>query len=127
MKGNGKRVPVTGGSSGIGLAIAHVLRGKGAKVVITGRRPGVLAAATDELKAGGGQAWAVSADVGTPDGRAATLRQALDALGRLDILVDNAGGGRAGRLAAISAAEIEAMVAVELPAPAPATPAGPPG
>jgi uncharacterized oxidoreductase len=117
MNVNGKRVLVTGGSSGIGLAIAHVLLGKGAKVVITGRRPDVLAAAMDDLKAGGGRAWAVSADVGTPDGRAATLRQALDALGGLDILVNNAGGVRAGRLEAISEAEIEAMVAVDLLAP----------
>src|ERR687892_872067 len=117
MNVNDKRVLVTGGSSGIGLAIARNLLAKGAKVVVTGRRQDVLAAATAELKATGGEVWAVSADVGTPDGRAATLRQTLETLGGLDILVNNAGVVRAGRLEAISEAEIEAMVAVDLLAP----------
>jgi len=112
-----KRVLLTGGSSGIGLAIAHKLLAKGAKVVVTGRRPDVLAAAAVELEASGGQVWRVAADVTTPGGRTATLRQAVKALGGLDILVNNAGGVRAGRLEAISEAEIEAMVAVDLLAP----------
>jgi short-subunit dehydrogenase len=112
-----KRVLVTGGSSGIGLAIARTLLAKGARVVVTGRRQGALTAAVAELKATGGQVWGVAADVSTAGGRAATLQQALDALGGLDILVNNAGGVRAGRLEAISEAEIEAMVAVDLLAP----------
>ena len=51
------------------------------------------------------------------EGRALTLRQALDALGGLDILVNNAGGVRAGRLEATSQSEIEAMLNVDLLAP----------
>lgn len=112
-----KRVLITGGSSGIGFAIAHSLLAKGAKVVVTGRRQEVLVARTAELKATGGQVWGVAADVGTPAGRAVTLQQVLELLGGLDILVNNAGGVRAGRLEAISEAEIEAMVAVDLLAP----------
>jgi uncharacterized oxidoreductase len=112
-----KRVLVTGGSSGIGLAIAHTLLAKGAKVVVTGRRQDALAAAVAELKTNGGQVWGVAADVSTAGGRAATLQQALGALGGLDILVNNAGGVRAGRLEAISEAEIEAMVTIDLLAP----------
>ncbi len=112
-----KRVLITGGSSGIGFAIAHSLVVKGAKVVVTGRREDVLATKTAELKATGGQVWGIAADVGTQAGRAATLQQALNQLGGLDILVNNAGGVRAGRLEAISEAEIEAMVAVDLLAP----------
>jgi uncharacterized oxidoreductase len=116
MEITGKRVLVTGGSSGIGLAIARVFLAKGAKVVVTGRRPDTLATAVAELKASG-SVWGVSADVGTATGRAATLKQALDALGGLDILVNNAGGVRAGRLETTSEADIEAMVAVDLLAP----------
>lgn len=116
MNVNGKRALITGGSSGIGLAIARVLLAKGATVVITGRRPDRVAAAVAELKAGG-PVWGVSADVGTAEGRMTTLKQALDALGGLDILVNNAGSVRAGRLETTSEAEIEAMVAVDLLAP----------
>jgi uncharacterized oxidoreductase len=52
----GKRVLITGGSSGIGLATAHALIAKGAAVFITGRRPDVLAAAVEELRQKGGRA-----------------------------------------------------------------------
>jgi uncharacterized oxidoreductase len=117
MNLQGKRVLITGGSSGIGLATALALLAKGAKLVVTGRRPDVLAAAVKDLQAGGGFVRGVAADVGTAEGRAATLTQALEALGGLDILINNAGGVRAGRLENTSEAEIEAMVAVDLLAP----------
>jgi NAD(P)-dependent dehydrogenase (short-subunit alcohol dehydrogenase family) len=117
MNLQGKRVLITGGSSGIGLATARSMLARGAKVVITGRRPDVLAASVDELQAGGGFVRGVTADVGTTEGRAQTLKQALDALGGLDILVNNAGGVRAGRLENTSEADIEVMVAVDLLAP----------
>jgi uncharacterized oxidoreductase len=113
----GKRVLVTGGSSGIGLATARGLLAKGAKLVVTGRRPDVLAAAVKDLQASGGFVGGVAADVGTAEGRAATLTQALEALGGLDILINNAGGVRAGRLENTTEAEIEAMVAIDLLAP----------
>ncbi|MGN6123380.1 MAG: SDR family NAD(P)-dependent oxidoreductase, partial [Sphingomonas oligoaromativorans] len=45
MKINGKRVLITGGSSGIGLALARVLLLRGARVAISGRRPDVVAEA----------------------------------------------------------------------------------
>src|SRR5271155_1911308 len=117
MNLQGKRVLITGGSSGIGLAIARALLAKGARVVITGRWPDVLAAAVSELQASGGFVKGVAADVGTTEGRAATLTRAVDALGGMDILVNNAGGVRAGRLENTSEAEIEAMIAVDLTAP----------
>src|SRR5271154_215977 len=114
---HGKRVLVTGGSSGIGQAMARALLAKGAKLVVTGRRPDVLAAAVKDLQASGGFVRGVAADVGTAEGRAATLTQALEALGGLDILINNAGGGRARGLENTSEAEIEAMVAIDLLAP----------
>jgi NAD(P)-dependent dehydrogenase (short-subunit alcohol dehydrogenase family) len=53
---------------------------------------------TAELRQTSPSAWSVTADVATAAGRAATLKQAIGALGGLDILVNNAGGVRAGRL-----------------------------
>lgn len=83
----GKRILITGGSSGIGLALARALLAKGAKVVITGRRPNVIAEAREELRKSNPHVWSVAADIATVSGRAATIKQALDALGGLDILV----------------------------------------
>jgi short-subunit dehydrogenase len=117
MNIDGKRVLITGGSSGIGLALAHALLAKQAKVVITGRRPDGLAQAIQELRQTHAPVWSVAADVATPDGRAATLAQALEALGGLDILVNNAGGVRAGRLENTPEAELQAMIDVDLVAP----------
>jgi short-subunit dehydrogenase len=93
--------------------LAHALIERGARVVVTGRRAGVL----DEALLGLASATAVCADVGTAEGREATLNQALHALGGLDILVNNAGGVRAGRLEDTTEADIEQMVAVDLLAP----------
>jgi short-subunit dehydrogenase len=117
MNIGGKRVLVTGGSSGIGLALAEALLAKGAKVVITGRRPDVLAKAVHELRETSTHVWSVTADVATPDGRAATINHALESLDGLDILVNNAGGVRAGRLENTSEAELQAMIDVDLVAP----------
>jgi len=117
MNIQGKRVLITGGTSGIGLAIATAMVAKGAKVFITGRRPDVLASALEKLRAGGGFAEGMAADVMTEQGRKFTLKSAIDAYGGLDILINNAGGVRAGRLEDTTEAEIVTMVAVNLLAP----------
>ncbi|MEW5688161.1 MAG: SDR family NAD(P)-dependent oxidoreductase [Pseudomonadota bacterium] len=111
-----KRVLITGGSSGIGLATAHQLVAKGARVCITGRRQAALDRAVEALRACGGDVLGIAADVGTSEGRGATLVGAA-AFGGLDILINNAGGVRAGRLEETSEAEIRAMVEVDLLAP----------
>lgn len=117
MNIEGKRILVTGGSSGIGLALAKALLAKGARVAISGRRPDMLAKAVEELRHVDSFAWGIAADVATPEGRAATLKHALDALGGLDILVNNAGGVRAGRLENTPESELQAMIDVDLVAP----------
>jgi short-subunit dehydrogenase len=116
MNLQGKTVLITGGSSGIGYAIAEAMLAKGASVVITGRRPDVLQQATAKLRQFG-HVESVAADVGTEEGRKTTLAFTLKALGGLDILVNNAGGVRAGRLEDTSEAEIRAMIEVDLVAP----------
>lgn len=117
MKIQGKRVLVTGGSSGIGLALAKAFLAKDAGVVITGRRSDVLAKAAEELRYADSFVHCIAADVTTSDGRAATIKQALDALGGLNILVNNAGGVRAGRLENTPEVELQAMIDVDLVAP----------
>jgi short-subunit dehydrogenase len=117
MNIKGKRVLITGGSSGIGLALAQAMLAKSARVVITGRRPDALAKAIQELQRTGSSVWSVTADVATHEGRAATIKHAVEALGGLDILVNNAGGVRAGRLESTPEAELQAMIDVDLVAP----------
>ncbi|MFI6785695.1 SDR family NAD(P)-dependent oxidoreductase [Nonomuraea sp. NPDC050383] len=82
---------VTGGSSGIGRAIAGALARAGARVVVVARRQAELAATVDELTAGGCRAAWVSADLGTRDGVRAAAEQAAGVFGEPDILVNSAG------------------------------------
>lgn len=117
MNIKGKRVLITGGSSGIGLALAQALVAKGASVVVSGRREAALATAVAELGRTGAAVSSVAADVSTPAGRDATLKHAISALGGLDILINNAGGVRAGRLENTPEEELQAMIEVDLVAP----------
>jgi NAD(P)-dependent dehydrogenase (short-subunit alcohol dehydrogenase family) len=117
MNLKGKRVLITGGSSGIGFATAQAMLAAGARVFITGRRPAMLAKAVDALRASRGDVDGAAADVASPAGRTTTLDAALAKLGGLDVLVNNAGGVRAGRIEDTSEAEIRAMIEVDLLAP----------
>ena len=82
----GKRALVTGGSRGIGKAIARVLIEEGCEVAISARDPQRLAAASDEL---GGAAW-FAYDAADDASVEAMVTDAAEALGGLDILVNNA-------------------------------------
>jgi 3-oxoacyl-[acyl-carrier protein] reductase len=79
---------VTGGSSGIGRAIAQMLGNAGARVAITGRDEPRLAEAAQALKA-----HAIRADVTNESDVERTMREVLQQFGHLDILVNNAGFG----------------------------------
>jgi short-subunit dehydrogenase len=114
---NGKRVLITGGSSGIGFALAKAMLANGARVVITGRRADALAEAVDRLANPACDIGGVAADVGTSEGRIATIEGGLAKLGGLDILINNAGVVRAGRLEAVTESDIRTMVEVDLLAP----------
>lgn len=81
----GKHVLVTGASKGIGLAIVRAFRAEGASVIASARR------STPELEATG--ATFVPADLATTDGPRHLVDAALAAVPRLDVLVNNAGGG----------------------------------
>ncbi|MFF7446438.1 MULTISPECIES: SDR family oxidoreductase [unclassified Streptomyces] len=88
---DGRVALVTGGSSGIGRAIAGALARAGASVVVVARREAELAATVDELTAEGGRAAWVSGDLSTRAGVRAAAERAVEAFGEPDILVNCAG------------------------------------
>ncbi len=88
----GKNALVTGGSRGIGRAIALALAAAGARVAINGRDPAALQAARAEIESAGGSAVALPADVTDRDAVQAMVAAAMAAMGSLDIVVNNAGG-----------------------------------
>lgn len=88
---DGRVAVVTGGSSGIGRAIASALARAGASVLVLARREAELAATVDELAAHGCRAAWVSADLSTRNGVRAAAEDAVEAFGEPDILVNCAG------------------------------------
>ncbi|MGO4427619.1 SDR family NAD(P)-dependent oxidoreductase, partial [Streptomyces sp. MCAF7] len=88
---NGQVAVVTGGSSGIGRAIAGALARAGASVVVVARREAELAATVGELTEDGCRAAWVSADLSTRAGVRAAAEEAVAAFGEPDILVNSAG------------------------------------
>jgi 3-oxoacyl-[acyl-carrier protein] reductase len=88
----GKAAIVTGGSRGIGKAIALRLAAQGADICFSYRGNAEAAAATtSEIEALGRRCVAVQADVTQPDAAEALVKTTLDAFGKVDILVNNAG------------------------------------
>jgi citronellol/citronellal dehydrogenase len=85
----GKIALVTGGGSGIGRATAFELARTGAKIVVCGRRAEPLEAVQAEL---GEDCLAVPTDVREPEDVVALVDRALEHFGRIDVLVNNAGG-----------------------------------
>ncbi|TGT43960.1 SDR family oxidoreductase [Mesorhizobium sp. M8A.F.Ca.ET.165.01.1.1] len=93
MRLHGKRALITGGSDGIGLAIAEAFLREGADVLIVGRDAGKLEAARQKLTASGpvGTVETLSADLATSPGIAAAVEHAKASGRPLDVLVNNAG------------------------------------
>src|SRR5277367_5168977 len=110
----GRRAIVTGGSKGLGRAIAAELLAEGASVLICARNAAELSDTADQLRAGGGAVTAVAADVTDPAQVTALTEAAVTALGGIDILVNNAGGARPGRFAALTDTDWHEDIEVKL-------------
>ena len=94
FKLTGKRLFITGGSRGLGRAMALACADVGADVVLVGRDAASLDKTAGEIRALGRQAWTIAADVSQPEECEAACEQALRDFGPLDILINNVGGRR---------------------------------
>jgi NAD(P)-dependent dehydrogenase (short-subunit alcohol dehydrogenase family) len=100
---------ITGGSSGIGLAIARMLKDEGYDLTLASRRPEKVQAAAEELGA-----VAVAADVGDEAACERLVAEHRERFGRLDMLVNSAGIGIAGTVESLQAKHIDLQLGVNL-------------
>lgn len=106
----GQRVLVTGGSSGIGLAVAEALVREGARVAILARNEVGLAAAKRKLAEAGGEAVTVAADVTDREALSAAIEEVVGELGGLDVLVTSAASLSFGRFTETDPEDFEQTV-----------------
>src|ERR1700760_1376082 len=111
-----KTALVTGASRGMGRATALAMAAVGARVIVHyGRNAAEAQAVVDQIRANGGQADAVAADLAAPDGAhmlAAETRNLVG--GKLDILVSNAGISNAAPIEALSVKDFDSLFAVNV-------------
>jgi NAD(P)-dependent dehydrogenase (short-subunit alcohol dehydrogenase family) len=113
----GKVALVTGGSRGIGRAIARALAEEGAAVAVLSTRLDGAAPVAEALRASGARAHAVAADVASPEALDAALLEVRRALGSVDVLVNNAGMALRRPLAGTEDKDFERVLAVNLAGP----------
>ncbi len=108
---------VTGGSRGIGAAIARRLAEDGAAVALTyATAAGKAAEVARQIEDKGGRAVIIQADNADPGAAARAVEQAVDQLGRLDLLVNNAGIFVGGPLEGTTVAELDRILAIDVKA-----------
>ena len=105
---------VTGGATGIGLAVSRALAARGATVAIFARNAGRADEAAAALRAAGGAAQAFAADIARSASVDAAFAKALEQLGRVDILVNNAGLTRDGLFVRMSDEQWDDVLATNL-------------
>jgi NAD(P)-dependent dehydrogenase (short-subunit alcohol dehydrogenase family) len=110
----GRAALVTGGSSGIGLAIARMLGKQGYGLTVSARRPDKLDDAVKTLTDEGIDAHAVAANMGDEEGVKQVVAAHRDRFGRLDVLINNAGVGIAGPIADAETKKLDMQLNVNL-------------
>lgn len=110
----GKVAVVTGGSRGIGRAIALGLSAQGAKVVIGARNPEAAQRVVAEIEAAGAEGIAVAADISREAEADGLIQAGLKRFGRLDVLVNNAGITKDGLLIRMKEEDWDAVMDVNL-------------
>jgi 3-oxoacyl-[acyl-carrier protein] reductase len=111
---SGQVALITGASSGIGRAIARAFLGEGANLVVVARRAERLAALAVEAEKLGRSCVAVVGDAREEETAERAVREALERLGRLDILVNNVGVGIYKRLEETSLDDYDAMMTTNM-------------
>ena len=115
MSASGQRVAVvTGAGTGIGAATARLLAEKGLAVALVGRRRELLEETAASIAAAGGRAHVVADDLADPEAPARIVDGTLEALGGLDVLVNNAATIKTGPLEAYSLEDFDRHVAVNI-------------
>ena len=109
---SGHNVLITGASSGIGRLLALEMAARGARIALVARRRDALDGVAEEIKAEGGSAVALVCDVGDREQALATAALAIEELGPIDVLVNNAGFGRHRRFLDHELEDMERMMRV---------------
>jgi short-subunit dehydrogenase len=113
----GKRILITGASGGIGRCIAEQASAAGARLAVSGRSAERLDTLVHELTARGGDVRAVVADLSVDADRKRLMESAVDQLGGLDVLVNNAGVGSFGHFAGSTEVVLRQVMEVNFFAP----------
>lgn len=114
---SGRVAIVTGGSRGLGRAIALGYAAAGASVVVASRKADNCAAVAQEISAAGGVALPVATHVGRPEALDALIAATVDRFGRIDIVVNNAANPLGGVLTDVTELAFEKSYAVNVRAP----------
>jgi uncharacterized oxidoreductase len=108
---------ITGAGSGIGRATAVALARKGARLTLFGRRQEPLEETARLIQEAGGEAKVVTGDITDASARERAIQMATEHFGGLDVLINNAGNVRAGRLETTELEDIRAQIEVNLTGP----------